>query len=195
MNTPLYLLLVMMIHMSLQQVQRTRLEDEITKHVGLLTDSSGATSESSDYIASALDGDLSSSAGIDPVEGVKPRLTAELEGVFCIQTIFVYTEFEIDNPADFVCSESEADCPLSSGEGLSASVERNGELDVGAYKDCESGYLGNAFYVRKDEVGSFLNIYDLAVAGTAAGKLIHSNLINILSISHQNFINMIVVHI
>ena len=184
-----------MFHMSVQQTQRTRLEGEITEHVGLMTVSTGDTSESSDYIASAVDGDLTSSAGILPVEDVKPKLDADLKGVFCIQGIFVYGAYNTDTYTDFGCSESEADCPLSSGVGFSAGVKRKGELDVSQYKDCENGYLGNAFYVRKDESGSYWNIYDLAVSGTAAGELIYSNLIENLSISHQNFINMIVIHI
>ena len=52
-----------------------------------------------------------------------------------------------------------------------AAVEQEGEVDVSKYKDCENGFLGNAFYVMRDDEES-IYVHELAVVGTSAGKLI-----------------------
>ena len=96
------------------------------------------------------------------------KLMAQLDGVFCVEKILLYEEV---TPYDFVCTATAKCHGEVTGQNYEAGVEQEGEVDVSKYKDCESGYLGNAFYVERDELRN-LKVFDLAVVGTSAGKLI-----------------------
>ena len=168
MNATPFLLLVMMLQTSLQTSRET-VDGEITKHIETLTSSDNKTP---DELKAAVDGQLDAAAAISFAKSPgNAKLMAQLDGVFCVQKILLYTNYETDDPHDFVCTET-GKCPGEvDGQKYVARVEQEGEVDVSKYKDCETGYLGNAFYVERDEEGN-LNVFDLAVVGTATGKII-----------------------
>ena len=115
MNATSFLLLVMMIHTSLQfqtsrgKVEREKVDGEITEHIETLTSSDNRTP---DELKVVVDGQLNTFTIINFINSRTghenyAKLMAKLDGMFCVEKILLYGE---DTSYNVVCNAMTRTC-------------------------------------------------------------------------------------